>query len=138
MKLIFCLDDEGGVSLFGKRQSRDRYLCDDIIAESCGSTLEMSAYSAKLFENANITVIEEPSFKTDSCYFCEVKNPEKYINLADKVIVYRWNRLYPSDVKFDTDLTKNGFVLSKVFEFEGSSHEKITEEKYVKGDGALC
>lgn len=132
MKLIFCLDDECGVSLFGKRQSRDRYLCDDIVAECGNGTLQMSEYSAKLFPVGAASVCNAPTLNDSTCYFLEVENPEKYIKNADCVVIYRWNRLYPSDVKFNKDMSHFGFSLDSSHSFAGYSHEKITKEIYVR------
>lgn len=133
MKLIFCLDDARGVSLFGKRQSRDRYLCDNIIADTAGITLETSAYSAKLFDTP-VKIVESPSLGEDSAYFCEAVNPMQYIHDASTVVIYYWNRRYPSDVRFDTDMSELGFRLDASEDFVGYSHEKITKETYVRNE----
>ena len=138
MKLIFCLDDRGGMMFNKRRQSQDRELRKRILDTLDGKSLVMSPYSAKQFvEGGNILISNTPQNEnTDGIYF--VEDLPFFLRGVDEITIYKWNRLYPSDVKFDTDLTQNGFVLSNVFEFEGSSHEKITEEKYIKGDGALC
>ena len=46
----------------------------------------------------------------------------------EKVILYHWNRDYPADVYFPVDLSVWKCVETK--EFAGSSHEKITRERY--------
>ena len=48
----------------------------------------------------------------------------------EKIIVFWWNRHYPSDRKFDLDLSKWNKVSEE--EFAGYSHEKITKEVYEK------
>ena len=45
-------------------------------------------------------------------------------------MLYRWNRRYPSDLKFDLPL--EGFTLRQRQEFAGYSHPKITEEVYLR------
>ena len=65
----------------------------------------------------------------DVC-FIENIHLAPYIKDVSTLVVYRWNRLYPSDFKFDVDILKSGFSLESVKEFEGSSHEKITKEIY--------
>ncbi|MFR4122966.1 MAG: hypothetical protein ACLT0W_12285 [Clostridium sp.] len=44
------------------------------------------------------------------------------------MILYKWNRVYPADQYFAMDLS--GWKLVETVEFPGSSHEKITEERY--------
>ena len=129
MTLIFCLDDEYGIAFGGRRQSRDRELNADILKDAVGKKLYMSAYSAKLFDGADIQIAEAPSAQQD-IYFLELKSPENSIALANRVIVYRWNRHYPSDVRFNAKLSEIGFKLSEKHDIAGFSHEKITKEIY--------
>ena len=64
--------------------------------------------------------------------FCLIENTEvkNYINNINTIVVYKWNRIYPSDFYFDIDLNTNSWELLKTEEFQGSSHEKITKETY--------
>ena len=48
----------------------------------------------------------------------------------EKIIAFRWNRRYPAD--FRLDLCLAGWTREEVREFPGTSHEKITEETYVR------
>ena len=130
MKLIFCLDTERGVSFFGKRQSRDKHLCDDIIADCADSVLEMSEYSAKIFAPHSVSVQKTPTMSDGSTYFCEITDPKEYVRYADEVVIYNWNRHYPSDIKFDADMGELGFALVSKSDLVGHSHEKITKETY--------
>ena len=135
MKLIFCLDDKNGMMFNKRRQSQDRILRSRVISLVGDANLVMSPYSAKQFiEEVNINVSDKPysTAQTNDFYFVEDKPFS--IDEADEIIIYRWNRHYPSDIRFDIDLNASGFILSSIYEFEGSSHEKITEEKYKKGD----
>ena len=50
------------------------------------------------------------------------------LSSAEKLIVYRWNRIYPSDVKAEL----SGWQKVSEDDFIGSSHDKITEEIYEK------
>ncbi len=65
--------------------------------------------------------------------FCFVEDSEivSYEDIVDEVYLYKWNRKYPSDVKFPKDML-NEFKLEGSTDFEGNSHEKITEERYVR------
>ena len=132
MKLIFCLDDRGGMMFNGRRQSQDSELRKRILEKLDGKPLIMSPYSAKQFvEGGDILISDTPqSGAIDVVYFVE-DLPFSLENVKE-ITIYRWNRHYPSDVKLGVDLSKNGFILDYIYEFKGSSHEKITEENYVK------
>ena len=56
-----------------------------------------------------------------------LKPYEKYI---DEIILYKWNRVYPTDFYFDINLST--WNLTQVTEFKGNSHERITKEVYKK------
>ena len=131
MTLIFCIDEERGIAFGGRRQSRDRELYKDIISDAANKQITMSAYSAKLFDSGNIYVSDTPT-QEDDIYFLELKNPKDIIPLANRVVVYNWNRLYPSDVKFDAEMSSLGFSLVEKQDIKGFSHEKITKEIYEK------
>lgn len=80
----------------------------------------------------NIEVNQEFGFagKDDFC-FVEDSEIVSYEDMVDEVYLYKWNRKYPSDVKFPKDMLNN-FKLEGSTDFEGNSHEKITEERYVR------
>lgn len=94
----------------------------------------MSEYSAKQFE-ANDNIIVSNSYLEEATEndFCFIEDGEFCVDFASEITIYRWNRHYPSDVNFNVDLISKGFVLHHSEDFAGSSHEKITEEKYKKG-----
>ena len=55
----------------------------------------------------------------------------KYFNdKIEKLIVFKWNREYPSDFSLDIDLSQ--WSLISTTDFKGNSHEKITMEVYKK------
>ena len=54
---------------------------------------------------------------------------EEVLQKAERIVLYRWNRAYPADVKFTMP---KGFTLKESREFAGSSHEKITREEYTR------
>ena len=118
-----------------RRQSQDRVLRSRILSIIGNTSLVMSPYSAKQFtEGGNIITSGEPQAlaKSGDTYF--VEDLPYSLDSIDEIIIYRWNRLYPADKYFSIDLTENGYELYYTYEFEGSSHEKITEERYRKGD----
>lgn len=131
MKLIFCLDDRNGMMFNNRRQSQDRILRSRMLEMTENSRIIMSPYSAKQFtEDGNISVSKSPQgrAKLDDFYF--VEDLPFALENVDEIIIYRWNRHYPADKYFDIDINSIGFVLCSSEDFEGSSHEKITEEKY--------
>lgn len=134
MVLITCIDDKNGMMFNKRRQSKDSAVRADILAEAGGNALWMNSYSAKQFEEPaeNITVDEAFLDKAATGEFCflEGEGASSAKDRIEKLIVYKWNRLYPSDVKFDIDLS--GWKLESTAEFAGSSHEKITKEVYIK------
>ena len=134
MRFIFCLDDKNGMMFNSRRQSQDRILRERILDMTKGARLFMSEYSAKQFEaNDNIIVSNNYLKEATENDFCFIEDGEFSIDSASEIIIYRWNRHYPSDRKFDIDLNTKDFKLYHSEDFVGSSHEKITEEKYKKG-----
>ena len=57
------------------------------------------------------------------------KKLRPYKDKINSVIVYKWNRQYPSDMKLDIEPSEGRVLVSSV-EFAGYSHEKITKEVY--------
>lgn len=134
MNVIVCIDDNNGMLFGGRRQSRDAVLCERVLEISKNSILRMNGYSYELFENlAAVNIKLNDSFlkrakKGDFC-FIENQSLAEVIKDIEKVIVYRWNRIYPSDAKFDTSIISEKKLLCTT-DFVGNSHEKITEEVY--------
>lgn len=134
MNIIVCVDDKNGMLFGSRRLSRDIKLCERVLEITKGSKLLMNEYSYKLFENLstdNIKVNNSFLKKAKSGEYCFVENSDitEYINTIEKVIVYRWNRSYPSDVKFDVSVLEGKNLISTT-DFAGNSHDKITEEVY--------
>ena len=53
--------------------------------------------------------------------------------MIEKVIICRWNRDYPADFFFDLDMA-DFHLKGTMMEFQGSSHERITIEEWVKNE----
>lgn len=136
MKVMVCLEDNGGVMFNNRRQSRDRVLNADVVATVGDSCLFISPYSQMLFEDseAKLCVSEDFLDKADNDGYCFVEDRAlaPYAERIDEIILYKWNRRYPADRYFDLDLTALGFSCVAVEEFAGYSHEKITKERYVR------
>lgn len=133
MKVIVCIDDEGGMLFNGRRQSRDPAVVEDIISETQENRLLISPFSEKLFlEKKGVKICKNPLARAKKEDFCFIEELPllPYVDDIDTLIIYKWNRLYPSDKFFDISLTDCGFKLCEASEFEGVSHEKITKEIY--------
>ena len=134
VKLIVCLDDAGGMMFNRRRQSRDRILIADMIRHVAKSPLWVSPYSAPLFGEDAPTLRVSPNpieaaKKNDFCFVEDVPLPQT-LDGVNEILIYRWNRLYPSDVRFVSDTS--AFSLVETCEFVGSSHDKITKEIWKK------
>lgn len=133
MNLIICIDDAGGMMFNRRRQSRDRVLCARLLEMTKGARLWVTPYTARQFEDgAELCVSDTPwaDAAEGDYYFAE--DGEIPVENAEKIYLYRWNRLYPSDRKFTADLSALGFVQKGSEDFAGYSHECITEEIYIK------
>ena len=132
MTLYLCLDDRGGLLFNGRRQSRDAALLADLAA-MIPDTLTIDPFSEKLIAAADIPyVLAAKELPEDAHFFLENRDPESLIPLAETLVIYRWNRHYPSDVRWEGSPPEHGFTLRETTEFPGKSHETITKEVYVK------
>ncbi len=131
MNLIICLDNNGGYSFAGRRQSKDKIQLHNMLNIVGDSKLFLTEYSAKLFEVIpdNVTVCEDPLTLAGDNDFCFIENIDIENISPNKIIIYRWNRNYPSDKIFPVNLLANKKLVSS-FEFEGNSHQKITVEVF--------
>lgn len=129
MTLYICLDDRNGLRFNKRRQSRDAALLEDIRSRLTGDLL-IDPFSEKLIREAGIPYVFPP--RTGEDLFWEDVPTEEILAQCTKVVLYRWNRHYPADVRWEPDLIQRGFTLTETGEFPGKSHEKITREVYVK------
>ena len=134
MKLFLCVDDEGGMTFMGRRVSRDIAVCSDIV-DMAEEKLTVLPFSERLFKDAGYSprvITSYDNIEDDDCLFIEDISPLDLLQKADTLIIYRWNRLYPSDRKFDLSPTDVGFSLASTLDLKGKSHEKITKEVYTR------
>ena len=135
MQIIAVIDDGGGLMFNHRRQSQDRALRARILELAERSRLWMNAYSRRQFADADggrITVDENFLEQARDGEFCFVEDAPvtPVLNRVERVILFHWNRAYPSDTRFDVDLSAPGWTLVETEEFPGFSHEKITKEVY--------
>lgn len=133
MKIIICLEDNNGIAFNKRRLSSDSVLCEKICEMIKGSRLCLNSYSAKLFEQIcdNQFVDENFADKADAGDYCFFEKPNvcDYASDAEEIVVFRWNRRYPSDARFpERYLLTRKLVATE--DFSGKSHDKITMEVY--------
>ena len=130
MKVIVCVDDKNGMLFNNRRQSSDRMLRERMLALVGRSRLWMNAYSAKQFLETTAMVVDETFLdKAQAGEYCFVENVDvlPFADTIEEVILYRWNTVYPSDVRFPMELIEGKTPVSTA-DFAGHSHPKITEE----------
>lgn len=137
MILIFCVDDQMGIMFNGRRQSQDSALRERIVQISSKSKLWINSYSETQFkvnDASHINISDYFLNEATSGEFCfvEDKQVKSYESTIEIIILYKWNKSYPSDMFFDIDLS--GWKCIRTTDFAGSSHEKITEEIYTRND----
>ncbi len=134
MNVIICLDDNNGMLFNNRRQSRDKILIDDIFRDLRGEKLFITPFSEKLMADYSdsISVCEDISvIGEDQWFFCENIDLTPFYNSIEKIVVYKWNRVYPAD--FSCTLDFSAFTLLGEFEFKGNSHPVINKKIFVKG-----
>ena len=129
-----CLDDRNGMLFNGRRLSRDRAQQEDLLALCGEKKLRIGSFSAKLFQAHEERVVVDDDFLTAAgageIVFVEDRGLLPLSARLEGVIVYRWNRAYPSDLQFDLDLS--AFTCTERVEFPGNSHDVITREVYMR------
>ena len=129
MTLFLCLDDNGGMMFGGKRQSRDRVQISNMLS-LCDGKLNITPYSESLFKDTPDKVCICTDTLSGGSWFIEDGRIIKSLDGVSTLVIYKWNRAYPADVKFSFSPADEGFELTETFEFAGSSHENITRETY--------
>lgn len=134
MTVVVCVDDRGGILFNQRRVSSDRKVIADMIELFGQRRIRMRPYSAKLFQGCGPVSVSD-DYLTDAnredVVFLEDAVPEGLLSRADRLVLYRWNRLYPSDVRFPAEQLSALGNLSSAVEFKGHSHDRITREVYL-------
>ena len=127
MTIYVCLDDRNGMLFNKRRQSRAIKVLEDI--RKSADVLTIDAFSEKLIQEAEIPYVLAPEeLPEDAHFFAEARDLSDLLPRASKLVIYRWNRHYPADVRFEGDLS--AFRLESREEFPGKSHDTITKEVY--------
>lgn len=136
MNIIVCLDESKGMLFNHRRQSKDSKVLQNIATLT--SKLWIHPFSEKMFcevqGELQVEVKIDRDFldKATEGEYCFVEDQmlATYIDKIEQIIIYRWNRRYPTDFIFDVDL--NEWEQIESVDFEGTSHKKITREIYKK------
>lgn len=129
MTLVACVDDNFGLQFNHRRQSQDRILREKLLC-MVETQLYMTPYSGKMFGQQKKIVVSEDYLSiagADSWVFTEDDAYLAYADRIDRIILFRWNRVYPKDMCFTFP---GEWQLALQQDFPGSSHEKITMEMY--------
>lgn len=135
MNVIVCIDNCNGMLFNQRRQSRDVKVRERILEICKGKTLWMSSYSSKLFADIgrqNVCVDDTFLDKVSKGEYCfdETQKLAEYEEDIEELIVFQWNKRYPAD--FYLDLELDSWKIIRCEDFEGFSHDKITEVRYKK------
>lgn len=130
---IVCVDDRFGMAFNKRRCSSDVAVLKDILGRTDNAKLWTDSYSAKLLSPESEILVDDRAFEKAEAgeyVFCERVDPGKYRDRIEKVLVYFWNRKYPSDTKLTLDSEQWNRTI--ITEFPGHSHEKITLEEWTR------
>lgn len=135
MIIALCVDDRYGMLFNRRRQSKDRLLRERLLERARGRKLWMNAYSAKQFsplpENACVREDYLQAAGPEDLCFVEAADCTESLQQCRQLILYCWNRRYPADVYFPAE-ELDRWMLVGTEDFEGSSHDQITEKIYEK------
>ncbi len=134
MIAALCLDDNNGMMFNHRRQSRDSRLIANLVDFASGRRILVNDFSAELFAEYRVCVDTDflKSAGCDDICFVENEDISSCIDRVHTLVIYRWNRKYPSDKRFNLDIVNLGYKLSEVTEFSGTSHDRITREVYIR------
>lgn len=136
MKIIAVVDDSYGMMFNHRRISMDRRVREEIQKLIKCHELWMNTYSAEQFDLQTINIQVHDNFmeyvKQDDFAFIENIQVRPYFEQINSVILFYWNRSYPSDFKLDLIPSENQMKCTNRQDFVGNSHEKITMEVWEK------
>lgn len=139
MNIIVCIDDGGGILFNHRRVSKDRVLMQWLAEHVEGKQVWASPYSEDLFAECKPTpklmvaedYLSQGADEKGTYCFVEDGDFKTYLPKICRILLCKWNRRYPFDVKFPLDILKD-FEEKNSWEFPGSSHEKITVEEWIR------
>lgn len=140
MILVMFLDPKNGMAFNHRRQTRDRAVIDRLVRLFPGKYFWGAAKTETLFDGqAGVKFVSDADFLEKAgpgeIAVAEFASSEA-ITAADarieKLILYRWDKVYPADLVFTYPLAQKGWNLNGQHVFTGTSHDEITEEVYTR------
>lgn len=137
MIAIVCVDDKSGTMFNHRRQSQDRVLRETILEKVGEKPLHVTPYTAKQFspeQQPRLTISDvclSQAREGEYC-FAEGEPLAPHLKSVEQIVLYKWNRTYPADTFLDVSLDTSDWTLIETRDFQGSSHDQITEEVYRK------
>lgn len=131
MILILCLDKNYGMTFNHRRLSQDKNVMIDMVKMIKEDKIYMNKYSYELYKGLvcqNIIVDEDLSNHDGYCLIEDCKI-DKLNDWIEEIIIYNWNRSYPSDLTFPISLLDD-WEIKESYEFVGNSHALITKTIY--------
>ena len=131
MIVFICVDDDFGMTFNNRRQSRDSAVIEKIKEFVGENDLHIRPFSAKMLKEG-VVVSDNMLDECGQGDYCFVEDVD-IAGYADKIstlVLFKWNRDYPSDQKLT--MTFDGWQMKNTFDFVGTSHEKITCEVWEK------
>ena len=132
MKLIVCVDDNLGMAFNHRRQSKDRNVKQYIADMSQDVKLYIDIYSLNEFSDVPQAIADADYLNLagpDDYCFAEV-NDLGDAPMASEIILIKWNKVYPSDLKLGLDMGM--YERTESEDIVGYSHDKITIEHWRK------
>jgi len=130
--LVVCRENGHGIMFNHRRVSRDEAVLSDVRKIAPTRNLYCSEYSFRYWargrNHPSLVITRQPDPSSEGVFVLEdsAMTPDE-LKTFRRIIVYEWNRDYPSDVKFEVP---NDYALVNESEFIGNSHEKITRRVY--------
>lgn len=132
MKAIVCVDNTLGIQFNKRRVSQDVHQRNDLFQLLNDELLYMSAYSGKLYDvpHRNNIRISNTYYEECADHYCLFEDDKinDYKQNIQLLILYCWNKDYPSDIKLSLNFSE--FKIKQQYEFIGSSHDTITRIIY--------
>ncbi len=132
MRVIVCIDDNGGMLFNNRRQSRDKAVIKKIEKITEGAFLWVNEYSQGLFQG-DVIVDDDLLVKAKEYDYCFIENIplSEHIDSINTLYIFKWNRKYPYDFKLDIDFERL-YHIDTTEDIVGNSHERITLEKWIR------
>lgn len=136
MVIVACIDKLGNITADANRQINDILFIKRLWETTNEALLFINDCSRKKFFYYPMMYIDDNFLdQAEAEDYCFVENTDitPYVDRIDKIILYKWNKTFSSELKFDVSILKDYKIVSKE-SFLGSFHLRITEVIYEKNN----